>query len=96
MICALWLPLQADGKAENVEQRKAYMHWVVRDPRAAGWLKYEFEIASLLDVSGDVFKSHIHVTGKHHAQVYKCALTSDFHFDLGLFLMAETWQELRN
>ncbi|KAK9901249.1 hypothetical protein WJX75_002422 [Coccomyxa subellipsoidea] len=61
-------PDTADGKADNVEQRKAYMHWVVRDPRAAGWLKYEFEIASLLDVSGDVFKSHIHVTGKHHAQ----------------------------
>lgn len=59
--------LQADDGAKRVEQRKAYMHWVVRDPRAAVWLKYEFEIMSLLDVTGSVFTSHVHVTGEQVA-----------------------------
>ncbi|EIE24577.1 hypothetical protein COCSUDRAFT_40936 [Coccomyxa subellipsoidea C-169] len=61
--------LEAGGQTETVEQRKAYMHWVVRDPRAAGWLKYEFEIMSLLDLTGDVFKSHIHITGTSTEEV---------------------------
>ena len=40
------------------------MHWVVRDPRAGGWLKSEFEIMGLLDATGDMFRSHVHVTGQ--------------------------------
>ena len=40
------------------------MHWVVRDPRAGSWLKSEFEIMSLLDSSGHIFRSHVHVTGE--------------------------------
>ncbi len=40
------------------------MHWVVRDPRAGGWLRSEFEVMSLLDSSGHIFRSHVHVTGK--------------------------------
>ena len=40
------------------------MHWVVRDPRAGGWLKSEFEVMSLLDSSGHIFRSHVHVTGQ--------------------------------
>ena len=47
-----------------MEKRRAYMHWVVRDPRAGGWLKSEFEIMGLLDVAGDMFRSHVHVTGQ--------------------------------
>ena len=62
-LCIVPLLLQADDQTKKVEQRKAYMHWVVRDPRAAKWLKYEFEIMSLLDVTGSVFTSHVHVTG---------------------------------
>ena len=46
------------------ERRRAYMHWVVRDPRAGGWLKSEFEIMGLLDATGDMFRSHVHVTGQ--------------------------------
>ncbi|BDA50388.1 Respiratory burst oxidase homolog protein B [Coccomyxa sp. Obi] len=61
--------LQADDKSKKVEQRKAYMHWVVRDPCAANWLKYEFQIMSLLDVTGSVFTSHVHVTGGQTAEV---------------------------
>ncbi len=47
-----------------MEPRKAYMHWVVRDPRAGGWLKSEFEAMSLLDLDGSIFRSHVHVTGR--------------------------------
>ena len=47
-----------------MEKRRAYMHWVVRDPRAGGWLKSEFEIMGLLDATGDIFRSHVHVTGQ--------------------------------
>ena len=56
--------LQAEGKAGVAEKRRAYMHWVVRDPRAGGWLKSEFEIMGLLDATGDMFRSHVHVTGQ--------------------------------
>ena len=55
--------MQADDMTKKVEQRKAYMHWVVRNPCAASWLKYEFKVMSLLDVTGSVFTSHVHVTG---------------------------------
>ena len=55
--------MQGDARAGAPEQRKAYMHWVVRDPRAGGWLKSEFEVMSLLDSSGHIFRSHVHVTG---------------------------------
>ena len=58
------------------------MHWVVRDPRAGGWLRSEFEVMSLLDSSGHIFRSHVHVTGKcppvsHHTPIE----ASSFHFD---------------
>lgn len=56
--------LQEDVEAAPVEPRKAYMHWVVRDPRAGGWLKSEFEAMSLLDLDGSIFRSHVHVTGE--------------------------------
>lgn len=56
--------VQADSTAASVEKRCAYMHWVVRDPRAGGWLRSEFEMMALLDASGDMFRSHVHVTGK--------------------------------
>ena len=55
--------MQGDARSSALERRKAYMHWVVRDPRAGGWLKSEFEIMSLLDSSGNIFRSHVHVTG---------------------------------
>ena len=50
-------------KGEAVDKRKVFMHWIVRDPRAAGWLKSEFEVMSMLDSSGDIFRSVVHVTG---------------------------------
>lgn len=56
--------MQGDARSGAPMQRKAYMHWVVRDPRAGGWLRSEFEVMSLLDSSGHIFRSHVHVTGK--------------------------------
>ena len=56
--------MQDDAGLSAPEGRKAYMHWVVRDPRAGGWLKSEFEVMSLLDSSGHIFRSHVHVTGE--------------------------------
>ena len=49
------------------------MHWVVRDPRAGGWLKSEFEIMGLLDATGDMFRSHVHVTGRRLPVRAACA-----------------------
>ncbi|CAK0738048.1 hypothetical protein CVIRNUC_000986 [Coccomyxa viridis] len=66
--------LEAEGKAAVAEKRRAYMHWVVRDPRAGGWLKSEFEIMGLLDATGDMFRSHVHVTGQRMPETRSSAI----------------------